>query len=70
MMVMLVLFCISFTVIVSMKTHDKKMVQSILFLPLLVIRQIFALLKMKRADKSFLKTEHTKLVYIEDLIGK
>lgn len=69
-MVMLVLFCISFTIIVSMKTHDKKMVQSILFLPLLVIRQVFALLKMKRADKSFLKTEHTKLVYIEDLIGK
>lgn len=69
-MVILVLFFFSFTLIVSLKTKDKKTVKSILFLPYLIMRQVFALVKLKKAGKTFLKTEHSKLIYIEDLIGK
>ena len=69
-MIILLLFIASFVVIVSLKSSDKKTIQSIFFLPLLIARQIMALVKVKRANKTFLNTEHNKLVYIEDLIGK
>lgn len=69
-MVILLLFIASFVIIVSFKSTDRKISQSIFFLPLLIGRQIMALAKLKRANKSFLNTEHSKLIYIEDLIGK
>ncbi len=33
-----------------------------------MLRQISALLKIKRASKDFLKTDHSKVIYIEELL--
>jgi Glycosyltransferases, probably involved in cell wall biogenesis len=62
-------FVLSFAGIVLMKSKDWRYLKTMLFLPGFVFRQVLGLLKMKKAKKSFLKTPHTKLLYIEDLIG-
>ena len=64
----LCLFVFSFIMIVVIQSRRKGMLKVILYIPLIVIRQVNALFKMKKASKSFLKTEHVKLVYIEDLL--
>jgi len=38
-------------------------------LPAFAFRQLLSLLKIKRASKSFLKTEHTNVVYIEEVLA-
>ncbi|MEJ7735791.1 MAG: glycosyltransferase family 2 protein [Chitinophagaceae bacterium] len=64
----IVVFVISFFLIISAKTNDKKLLSTVFYMPLFILRQVFALLKMGKANKSFLKTEHTKIVFIEDLL--
>jgi hypothetical protein len=41
-----------------------------LMMPVFVFRQLLALLKLGKAKKSFMKTQHSKLVFIDDLIKK
>jgi cellulose synthase/poly-beta-1,6-N-acetylglucosamine synthase-like glycosyltransferase len=67
-MVIVLMFVVSFIIIVSMKSTDKRTARSIFFIPLLIFRQLSALTKIKKANKTFLKTENNKLVYIEDLL--
>jgi cellulose synthase/poly-beta-1,6-N-acetylglucosamine synthase-like glycosyltransferase len=62
------LFILSFVAIVLIKGKDKRFLFTLFKLPLFFFRQVMALLKLKKAKKSFLKTEHTKLVYIDDLL--
>ena len=64
----ILLFVISFIIIVITRSKNKGVAKSLFFMPLFMMRQIFALTKIKKANTSFLKTEHSKLVYIEDLI--
>jgi len=64
----LALFVISFVLIVSIKSRNKKVVKSLFFMPLFVLRQALALFKIRKANKSFLKTEHNKVIYIDDLL--
>jgi len=42
--------------------------KALLFIPVIVFRQISALLKINKAKKAFLKTEHVKVLYIDDLL--
>jgi hypothetical protein len=42
--------------------------QALLYIPAIVFRQVKAFLNIKKAGKDFLKTEHTKVVYIEDVL--
>ena len=42
--------------------------KALLYIPVIVFRQISALLKIKKAKKDFLKTEHVKVIYIDDLL--
>jgi len=60
----------SFIAIVAIKGKDIRFIKTILFIPLFVLRQATALLKLNKAKKSFIKTPHTKLVYIDDLIKR
>jgi hypothetical protein len=39
-------------------------------IPFFVLRQVMALFKMGKAKKSFLKTQHTELVFIDDILKK
>lgn len=61
-------YILSFVLIVLTQSRQKGMYKAILYIPIVVIRQISALLKIKKASKDFLKTDHVKVVYIEDLL--
>ncbi len=65
---LLILFVLTFFTIIVIKCKDKKTIGSLIYLPLFVLRQVLALFKIKKANKSFLKTEHNKVIYIDDLI--
>jgi cellulose synthase/poly-beta-1,6-N-acetylglucosamine synthase-like glycosyltransferase len=61
-------FALSFVLIVLTQSRQKGMGVSLLYVPLVVMRQVRAILKLKKATKSFMKTEHTKIVYIQDIL--
>lgn len=63
-------FILSFVAIVAIKGKDIRYIKTMALLPFFVFRQFMALLKLKRAKKSFLKTEHSQLIYIDDLLKK
>lgn len=64
----LLIYILSFVLIVLTQSRQKGMGSALLYIPVMVLRQISALLKIKRATKNFLKTEHIQVVYIEDLL--
>jgi cellulose synthase/poly-beta-1,6-N-acetylglucosamine synthase-like glycosyltransferase len=61
-------FVVTFILIILTQSLQKGMGQALLYIPVIVLRQIKALLKIKTAGKDFLKTEHTKVVYIDDIL--
>ena len=64
------MYVLSFILIVLTQSKQKGMDKALMFVPVFVFRQAKALLKMKQAGKSFLKTEHTKVLYIEDILNE
>ena len=64
---LLLAFGISFITIVVIKSRDPRFIMAIFKLPLFVGRQLLALLKIRRASKSFMKTQHINLVYIDEV---
>ncbi len=64
----LFLFVLSFVLIVLTQSSQKGMHKALIYIPVIVFRQISALLKIKKAKKDFLKTEHVKVIYIDDLL--
>lgn len=67
-LIVLGLFALSFLLIVFIKSRDKKMILNVFLLPVFIIYQLAALFNIRKAGKAFLKTEHHKLVHIEDLL--
>lgn len=61
-------YILSFIIIIITQSKQKGIASALLFIPAFIIRQTKALLKIKSASKSFLKTEHTKVLYIEDIL--
>ena len=66
--VILALFVLSFIGIVAVKGKDPKYLQALFSMPFFVLRQVAALLKIKKAKGSFLKTEHSKVIFIDELL--
>lgn len=64
------IFILSFATIVAVKGKDIRYAKTFFMLPLFVFQQVMALFKLKKAKKSFLKTEHSSLVYIDELLKK
>jgi len=62
------LFIVSLSTIILLRANNRKTIWSIFFMPLFAIYQISALIKIRKANKAFLKTEHSKLIYIEDIL--
>lgn len=62
------LFVLSFLTIVLLKSPDRKNFWSVFYMPVFILYQLAALVKIRKAGKTFLKTEHSKLIYIEDLL--
>ncbi|HWK04080.1 MAG TPA: glycosyltransferase family 2 protein [Puia sp.] len=61
-------FLLSFVLIVIIKGKDIRYIKTLFFLFLFALRQAAALLKIKKARKSFLKTQHSRLIFIDDLL--
>lgn len=66
--IMLVFF-VGIAGIVATHTSNSAMRRHVWMLPAFAFRQLLSLLKIKRASKSFLKTEHTNVVYIEEVLA-
>ncbi|MBO9684208.1 MAG: glycosyltransferase [Flavisolibacter sp.] len=66
----LFIYVLSFILIVLTQSKQRGMAEALFFVPVFVLRQVKALLKIKQAGKSFLKTEHTKVLYIEDILNE
>ncbi|MDQ6844980.1 MAG: hypothetical protein M3Z92_11595, partial [Bacteroidota bacterium] len=64
----LILFAINFVLIIVTQSKQQGMARALIHTPKMVMRQFASLLKIKRANKNFLKTEHRKIIYIEDLL--
>ena len=64
----LLIFTMSFVLIVVTQSRQKGMFKALLHIPALLIRQMSALWKLKKASKDFLKTEHMQIIYIEDIL--
>lgn len=63
---LLLLFGISFAGIVFVK--GRKLAGTLFMIPIFMLRQVFAFAKISRANKSFMKTTHTKVMYIEEVL--
>jgi len=61
-------FFVAFAAIILIKGKDPRFLGTFFKLPLFMWRQVLALLKIKKAKKSFLKTQHSSLVYIDELL--
>ena len=66
--IILFLFTLNFILIIVTQSKQQGMAKALIHMPKMVLRQCASLLKIKKANKSFLKTEHRKIIYIEDLL--
>ncbi|MEO5943110.1 MAG: glycosyltransferase [Ferruginibacter sp.] len=64
----LLIFSINFLLIVATQSKQKGIVGSMIYIPLVIFRQVKSLLKIKAAKSDFLKTEHTKIIYIDEIL--
>jgi cellulose synthase/poly-beta-1,6-N-acetylglucosamine synthase-like glycosyltransferase len=67
-LVVLLLFALNFILIIATQSKQKGVFGAVVHIPKVVLRQIRSLLKIKTAGKSFLKTEHQKIIYIDELM--
>jgi len=67
--ILIFLFALSFILIIITQSKEKKIVQSLAYIPKILILQVKALFKIKHANKSFLKTEHHNIIYIDELLN-
>lgn len=67
-LIVLLVFTCSFILIVITESRQKGIARALFYVPIIIFRQISALLKIKKASQQFLKTEHKKIVYIDELL--
>jgi cellulose synthase/poly-beta-1,6-N-acetylglucosamine synthase-like glycosyltransferase len=65
---LILMFTLNFILIIATQSKQKGMIKSLIFIPLMVTRQLRSLLKIKSAKSDFLKTEHQHIIYIEELL--
>lgn len=66
--IIIVLYILNFILTIATQSQQKGMLQSVKYIPLLLFSQIKSLIKIKKAKKYFLKTEHKKVIYIDELL--
>lgn len=64
----LTIFFLNFNAALLLSNVEKEIWKSMWGIPLFMFNQIMALLKIKRSNKEFMETEHTKLVTIDDVL--
>lgn len=66
----LAIFFLNFNTALLLSNVEKEIWKSMWGIPLFMFNQIMALLKIKRSNKEFMETEHTKLVTIDDVLAQ
>jgi glycosyltransferase involved in cell wall biosynthesis/cellulose synthase/poly-beta-1,6-N-acetylglucosamine synthase-like glycosyltransferase len=64
----IVTFILNFNAALLLSNVEKEIWKSMWGIPLFMFNQIMALLKIKRSNKDFMETEHTKLLTIDDVL--
>jgi cellulose synthase/poly-beta-1,6-N-acetylglucosamine synthase-like glycosyltransferase len=64
----LCLFVLSFIIIVITKAANKSVSKAIFYMPLFFFHQVRSLFKIKMNNKSILKTSHSQVLYIDDIL--
>ena len=64
----IVVFILNFNAALLLSNIEKEIWKSMWGIPLFMFNQILALLKIKRSNKDFMETEHTKLITIDDVL--
>lgn len=67
--ILLFLFVINFILTIATQSKQKGMMGALVHIPKLFLIQAKSVLKMKKAKKDFLKTEHKKIVYIDEVLN-
>lgn len=67
--VLLFLFVLNFIFTIATQSKQKGMLGAIIHIPKLFFIQAKSVLQMKKAKKDFLKTEHKKIVYIDEVLS-
>lgn len=67
-LILMAAFALNFVLIIATQSKQKGIILGVVHIPKLVLRQIKSLLKIKTASKSFLKTEHRRIVFIDELL--
>jgi cellulose synthase/poly-beta-1,6-N-acetylglucosamine synthase-like glycosyltransferase len=62
------IFILTFLLSLVLKGADKRVWKSLFSIPIFVLRQVSSMFHLKKANKQFLETEHTHLIYIEDVL--
>ncbi len=66
----IIVFVLTFFTIVTVMSRDASIFKAMFFLPLFMWRQVKGLLRISDAGKDFLRTQNTKVVYIEEMLEK
>jgi glycosyl transferase family 2 len=67
-LVVLSLFVLSFIIIVVFKAANKSISKAIMYMPLFFFHQVRSLFKINMNKKSILKTSHSEVLYIDDIL--
>lgn len=62
------LFMLSFVLICTTMARDKGTSKGIWYMPLFAFHQLRSFLRLSKSKNAFLKTDHTKVLYIDDLL--
>jgi cellulose synthase/poly-beta-1,6-N-acetylglucosamine synthase-like glycosyltransferase len=68
-LLILALFFLSFVTITAMREEGRSASRGLLFIPLLFYHQVRALFRLRSGSRSMLKTKHSKIIYIDDILG-
>lgn len=67
-LVILALFVLSIVTIIAMLAEGRSLSKALLFIPLLFYHQLRALFRIRLNRRSLLKTHHSKILYIDDIL--
>jgi len=68
--ILIFLFGINLLIIMIQVKAEKEIWKSLFGLPVFIMNQVFAILKLKKSNKDFLVTEKTQYIYIEEVLKK
>jgi cellulose synthase/poly-beta-1,6-N-acetylglucosamine synthase-like glycosyltransferase len=67
-LLILALFFLSFVSITAMREEGRSVSRGLLFIPLLFYHQVRALFRLRAGSRSMLKTGHSKIIYIDEIL--